>query len=143
MSESAIILIPIVVAFRIVTNGVQGGQAGDTTTLTLDVPKFRNLLPRCAGLRVYGLIEGVATNIITFNLAFFSGLNRDNEIPGGPFNIAAAGLSAAGSSRSAENNTDTNWHLDSRLVLTYGNYNGVTGVNSARISAVLAARLAT
>lgn len=142
MDSGALILFPLFTGLRLVTNGIQGGQQGDTTFLPLpEIPRFRHLLPRCAGLRLHALTEGVGSNLITWNVGFFSGFNRDTELSGGPFNIAPSGISAAGTTRSAENTTDTNWSLDSRLVVIFAHFSGVNGVNTARVSAVLAARL--
>lgn len=144
MDTGSIILIELFRGMRIVTNGIAGGSPGDLTTLVLpEIPQLRPLFPRLAGVRLHALTEGVATNIVTWNVAFFSGYNRENEITGGPFNLAATNISAAGTSRSAENTTDTNWSLNTRLLLNFANFNAVTGVNTARISATLACRLVT
>ena len=144
MDPGSIILIDLFRGLRIVTNGVTGGQGGDTTSIVLpDVPQLRRLFPRLAGVRLHALTEGVASSIVTWNVAFSSGYNRDNEISGGPFNLAASAISAFGTTRAAENTTDTNWSLETRLVLNFANFNAITGVNTARISATLACRLAT
>lgn len=144
MADSPIIMLELFRGMRLSTNGLTGtGVPGaPRTTLALNVPKFKSLLPYCAGMTLHVLTEDVtAANIVDWNIAFSSGFNRDTEIVGGPFDIGSSAFSAVGSARSSENTTSTNWTLESRLFLWWQNHNGVTGVNVATVSAALALRM--
>lgn len=136
MSSSRIQLIPLFKGLALATEDTQGTQ----TPLELDVPAVRNLLPHCEALFLFALTEGVAANMIDWNVAFYSGFDRNHQ-PSSPINIASSPLGAPGSSRTLDYDDVGNFMLDTRLVLWWANKTGVSGVKTPILSAVLGARM--
>ena len=132
-------LIPLFKGLQITTDGAPLSP----TTLNLNVPQVTNLLPYCEALFLIGLTTGIADNQIEWNVRFFSGFDRNNELTTGspPYPIASANFTLGGSARSADYTTLTNFLPESRLQLWWQNKSGVNGVKNATVSAILGARL--
>ena len=141
--QSKIILIPLFKALNIATNGVQGGTSGDESTLDLNLPAFRNLLPHAEGITIYFSMTGrpLANTNLEWSIFLISGFDRDHEYPT-PVNLLGANtfVNVNGSGRSTEYVNPANFLLESRLQLQYQNASGISGVNTASASAVAAVR---
>ena len=136
--SSNIVLIPIFHRLALTTNGV----ALTKSTLDLDTPQVRSLLPRCQGIFLVGLTEAVAAADFEWNVAFFSGFTRDVQ-PNTPIDIASTNMTAAATQgqRSAEYMTVANFLLESRLQLWWRNPANVTGVKSGIVSGAIGLRV--
>ena len=133
-----LILIPLFKGLNATTNGTPGG-GGASTTMDLDVPAVRSLLPRCDALFLLALTEGIPANTIEWNIPFFSGFDRNNQ-PTTGVNIAATNLGIAiGSARSVDFTDKSKFNLDTRVQLWYQNMAGVSGAKNMTLSAVLGA----
>lgn len=134
MTRSRIEIFPLFKNLQITTNGV----AGSKSYLDIDVPGIRHALPHCEALWLITLMEGVAVDIVDWNITCFSGIDRTHEPAG--FDISVPDLTAPVSARSADYATTSTFQLDSRLQLWYANHAGVSGAKSPSLTAVLGAR---
>ncbi len=123
---------------------VTTGTALQKSFEDLDIPRFRHALPRCTGLFMIGLVENVPSTEFEFNVAFFSGFDRDHQ-PATPLDIAASAINSSNTQgvRSADYTNVQNFLLDSRLQLWWRNPAGISGVKTGVASAILGQYLST
>lgn len=137
MSTQAIILVPLFKGLTVTTNGT----ALSKSTLDLNVPQVRNLLPQAAGLFIIGLTENSVSTDFDWNVAFISGF--DQAHPAAAIDIGSSALDSASGMRTAEYTTMTNFLLETRLQLWWRNKAGISGAKTAQLSAVLGVHLLT
>lgn len=130
MPSSRIILIPLFKGLRMTTDGVSLSE----TVYSLDVPRFKGLLPQAEQLILHFLTVGRTANF-EWTVFVIPGFDRDHEAT--PFNLNGANfISSAGPGR-VEYGTTTSFLLDGRIEARCRNASGASGVNSAMTSAVL------
>lgn len=136
---SNVVLLPLFQRLALTTNGTQGSKS----VLDLNVPQLRTLLSQASALFLVGLTEQAPSTDFEWNVAFYSGFDRDHQ-PATPTDVAAAAFTSATpqGQRSADYTTVANFLLDTRLQLWWRNPNA-TGAKSGIVSAVLGVRLST
>ena len=121
-----------------------GGIALTKSTLDLNIPQVRNALSQAAGIFIIGLTEAPVSTDFEWNVAFYSGFDRDHQQTA-PIDINAVNFSAVlpQGQRSVEYTTTTNFLPESRLQLWWRNPTGISGSKSAVVSGILGIRLST
>ncbi len=141
MSQPILIPFPLFKGMPVATVGT----SLTTSVLDIDVPQFRNILPRVTGMFLYGLTENVAAADFEWNVGFISGMDRSHEAP--PIDITVGNVNFDSTlpygARNPEYVTVANFLLESRLQAWWRNKNQISGVKSANITAVLYVRLAS
>jgi hypothetical protein len=137
MTRSRVVIFPLFKDLTITSNGSPGSK----TTLDLDVPGIRNLLPQAEALFLITSTVGLATTgIMEWNVTCYSGFDRSNQ-PLPAFDISGSVFNVDGSKRSSDYTATATFMLDSRLQLWWQNFTGVTGPRTAVIGAALGVRL--
>lgn len=136
--DSPILLIPLCRGMSATTNGT----ALSKSTYDLQVPQLTNLLPRVAGLFVFGVTENVAAADFEWNVAMLIGFDRQHEAPTA-VDIASVTFDAtlSAGARSAEYTTVSNFMPHCRLQVWWRNKAGITGVKNGTMSAILGVHL--
>ncbi len=139
-SASNVVLLPLFRRLVLTTTGT----ALQKSFLDLDVPRVRNVLPRCSAIFLVGLVENVPSTDFEMNVGFLSGFDRDHQPPS-PIDIAASPITSVNVQgvRSADYNTTANFFPDTRLQLWWRNPSGITGVKSGQASGILGLVLRT
>jgi len=139
-AKSNIFLLPLFRGFAATTNG----GALSKSLLDIDNPRVRTMLPHCAAIFVIGLVENVPAADFEFNLAFFSGVDRDHQPPS-PIDIAATPFTSAASQgvRCPDYTAVQNFLQDCRIQAWWRNAAGVNGLRTGLITATLGFRLST
>lgn len=139
MNDPVIFTFPLFKAMPVITNGT----ALSKSTLDLDVPRFRNLLPRVAGLFLFGLTENAVSTDLEWNVGFISGMDRAHEAP--PIDITTGNVNFDSTllygARNPEYTTVANFLLESRLQAWWRNKSGISGAKTGAITAMLGVRL--
>ena len=133
--SSRTLLIPLFRGLVVTTNGT----ALSKTTLNLDVPQVRYLLPQCEALFLIGVMEGLAQDLIDWNVGFIPGFDRDHE-QASAIDIAATAFTLPSPVRCPDYNTTTNFLSECRLQLWWRNHVDISGAKTATIGAILGAR---
>lgn len=134
---SRVILIPLFRDMSVATNGSPLSK----TTLDLDVPRVRELLPHAEAIFLIVNTGGLPTAaVVDWNVAFISGFGREH-VPPSAVDISSSAFDVDGAKRSAEYTTLTNFLPDTRLQAWWRNASGVNGPKSAALSAILGVRL--
>lgn len=138
-APSNVILLPLFQRLTLTTNGTQGSK----NVLDLNVPQLRTVVAQASALFLIGLTEQAPSADFEWNVAFFSGFDRDHQ-PATPTDIAATAFTSANpqGQRSADYTTVTNFLLDTRLQLWWRNPNA-TGAKSGIVSGAIGVVLRT
>ena len=121
--------------YRLVTNGA----AQSPTTLDLDVPRLRPVLPHAESLTLLSNTEGLQTGF-QWDVQLVPGFDRNHELAA--FQLVGGGhITANGPLRHGAIGTNANFLPEVRAQLWCQNGAGVTGATSALVSAVLAVQL--
>jgi hypothetical protein len=135
--QTKIILIPLFKDREVSTGGNDQPVYYD-----LDIARFKAILPYAVSLTLYTLTVGApSANEFEWNVVFNSGFDRDHEITAGSpsFKLLGTNISANGPGKSATPYTTlANFMLESRLAIMAKNKDMLSGVRTARCSAVLA-----
>ncbi len=140
LAASNVLLVPLFRRLVLTTTGT----ALQKSVMDIDVPRIRGLLPRCEAIFIFGLVENVPSTDFEFNVAFFSGFDRDHQ-PATPLDIAATAITSVNVQgvRSLDYNTTPNFFPDTRLQPWWRNPSGISGVKTAQASAILGLKLST
>lgn len=137
MTRSRVMLFPLFKDLAVQTNGT----ALSKTSMDIDIPGLRALLPYAEALFLITSTDGLATTgIAEWNVAFASGFDKSRE-PFPSADISSSVFNIDGPKRCVDYTTVTNFLLESRLTVWWQNATGVSGVKKFEIGAVLGVRL--